>query len=403
MDTLFVFSHLRWDFVYQRPQQLMSRLAQHYRIFFIEEPLFATGAKARWQANDVLPQLTVWRQPATAALATAPMKPAKAGKDAKGAKDGNTVTPATRRSCWHRCESMRELLAGLVRRHPRHLAWLYTPMALLALASLDPDVVVYDCMDELSAFLNPPPGLIAQEQALFERADLVFAGGPSLYAAKRRFHRNVHCFPSSVDVTHFRQALDRNIAHAEHRRLPGPKLGFFGVLDERFDAALVTALADAEPDWQIVLVGPVAKIDPSRLPQRPNIHYTGQQPYAALPAFLASWDVCLLPFALNEATRFISPTKSLEYMAAELPIVSTAVPDVVDQHADVIAIAQSHEEFIAHCRRALALSDDARQRMIRGMRAKLAATSWDATADAMWRLLRPFSRARADVELGGAG
>ncbi len=410
MDTLFVFSHLRWDFVYQRPQQLMSRLAQHYRIFFIEEPLFAKGASAVWQASEVLPQLTVWLQPATAALAAAPMKPSRSARAARSAKSGDAAmaaqsvsTPAIRRSCWHNCGPMRELLVGLVRRHPRHLAWLYTPMALPALASLDPHAVVYDCMDELSAFLNPPPGLIAQEQALFERADLVFAGGPSLYAAKRRFHRNVHCFPSSVDVTHFRQALDRNIAHPDHRRLSGPKLGFFGVLDERFDATLVTALADAEPDWQIVLVGPVAKIDPDRLPQQPNIHYTGQQPYAALPAFLASWDVCLLPFALNAATRFISPTKSLEYMAAELPIVSTAVPDVVDQHADVIAIAQSHEEFIAHCRRALALSDDARQRMIRRMRAKLAATSWDATAEAMWRLLRPFHRARTPVELGGAG
>ncbi len=376
MDTLFVFSHLRWDFVFQRPQQLMSRLARHYRIFFIEEPEAGSAAGVAWQASHPLPQLCV-------------LKPQLPPESASGR--------------WHGSAPLREALARLARRHPRHLAWLYTPMAMPLLSALTPDAVVYDCMDELSAFLHSPPDLLAQEQALFARADIVFAGGPSLFEAKRRFHRNVHCFPSSVDVAHFRQALDRNIAYPAYRRLPGPKLGFFGVLDERFDGALVAAVADLEPSWQIVLAGPVAKIDPATLPRRPNIHYAGQQPYAALPAFLASWDVCLLPFALNDATRFISPTKSLEYMAAELPVVSTAVPDVVGQHADVIAIAHSPAEFAERCRQALAMPADERQRMVRRMRAKLAATSWDATADAMRRLLHALARERSGVELDGAG
>ncbi len=382
MQTLFVFSHLCWDFVFQRPQQLMSRLARHYRIFFIEEPLAGGDSDRAWQSSQPLPQLTVLRRPSPS-----PAPP---------------VT-APQRSGWHDSASLRELLHGLARSHPRHLAWLYTPTALPLLDALDPEAIVYDCMDELSAFLHPPPDLAAQEQLLFACADLVFAGGPSLYASKRRFHPDVHCFPSSVDVAHFRQALDRNIAHPDFRSLTGPVLGFFGVLDERFDIELVAALADSEPSWQIVLVGPVAKIDPARLPRRPNIHYTGQQPYAMLPAFLASWDLCLLPFALNDATRFISPTKSLEYMAAELPVVSTAVPDVVSQHADVIAIARTPGEFIERCREALALPADERQRMIRRMRAKLAATSWDATVEAMHRLLHGLGTRRADVDLGGAG
>ncbi len=376
METLFVFSHLRWDFVFQRPQQLMSRLARHYRIFFIEEPMHSIQSPSEWQSSEPLPQLTVWRQKL---------------QDDSGKRG------------WQHSPALCELLATLSTRHPRHLAWLYTPMATPLLDVLDPLAVVYDCMDELSAFLDPPPGLLAQEQALFDRADLVFAGGPSLYKAKRRFHRNVHCFPSSVDVAHFRQALDRNIAHPTCRSMPGPKLGFFGVLDERLDLELIAALADSEPSWQLILVGPVAKIAPDDLPRRPNIHYPGQQPYTALPAYLASWDLCLLPFALNDATRFISPTKSLEYMAAELPVVGTAVPDVVGQHGDVIAIAHSHTEFIQHCRRALKLSAAERQRMIRRMRIKLAATSWDATADAMRRLLHPLQAARTGIELGGAG
>ena len=354
----------------------MSRLARHYRIFFIEEPVAGRCGDAAWQASEPLPQLTVLR----------PQRP-----------------PGASAGLWHDSGPLRDALAGLARRHPRHLAWLYTPMAMPLLAALDPDVVVYDCMDELSAFLHSPPDLIEQEQALFARADLVFAGGPSLFEAKRRFHRHVHCFPSSVDVAHFRQALDRNIAHPAYSRLPGPKLGFFGVLDERFDGELVAAVADREPSWQFVLAGPVAKIDPAALPRRPNIHYAGQQPYAALPALLACWDVCLLPFALNDATRFISPTKSLEYMAAELPVVSTAVPDVVGQHADVIAIAGTPGEFADRCRQALAMPAADRQRMIRRMRAKLAATSWDATAEAMRLLLRAPVRERQGVELDGAG
>ncbi len=376
MEALFVFSHLRWDFVFQRPQQLMSRLARHYRIFFIEEPVTGRHADTVWQASDPLPQLTVLR----------PQLP-------PGASAGR----------WHVSGPMLETLARLARAYPRHLAWLYTPMAMPLLTALDPSGVVYDCMDELSAFLHSPPDLLEQEQALFARADRVFAGGPSLFEAKRHFHRHVYCFPSSVDVTHFRQALDRNIAHPAYRRLPGPKLGFFGVLDERFDGELVAAVADREPNWQIVLAGPVAKIDPASLPRRPNIHYAGQQPYAALPALLACWDVCLLPFALNEATRFISPTKSLEYMAAELPVVSTAVPDVVSQHADVIAIVHSPAEFADRCRQALALPAAERQRMLRRMRAKLAATSWDATAEAMRQLLCSLTSERARAELGDAG
>lgn len=437
MQTLFVFSHLSWDFVFQRPQQLMSRLARHYRIFFIEEPPPGTEHEQDWQLCQPLLQLTVLRQPAasSAASSAAPSAPSAAPSVAASsttpssmrspASMGSTASPSSlsspaspllaspvslsaspsrpRSSGWLHTGALRERLAELAGRHPHHLAWLHTPGALPLLDALDPETIVYDCMDELSAFLDPPPGLLAQEQSLFAHADLVFAGGPSLYAAKRCFHPHVYCFPSSVDVTHFRQSLDRNIAHPAFRALPGPKLGFFGVLDERFDGELVAALADSEPTWQLVLVGPVAKIDPSQLPRRSNIHYTGQQPYAALPSFLASWDVCLLPFALNDATRFISPTKSLEYMAAELPVVSTAVPDVVSQHADVIAIAHTPDEFISHCRQALAQPAGERQRLIRRMREKLAITSWDATTDAMRRLLREHGRTRAGIDLGGAG
>jgi UDP-galactopyranose mutase len=267
------------------------------------------------------------------------------------------------------------------------IAWLYTPMALPLARRLDPALVVYDCMDELSLFAGAPPELVAREEELLQLADVVFTGGPSLYRAKRGRHPNVHCFTSSVDAEHFGRARagrpDAPDEPADQRDLPHPRLGYYGVIDERLDLPLLAALADAHPAWQLVLVGPVVKIDPAALPRRANIHYTGQRRYDELPAYLAGWDVCLLPFALNESTRFISPTKTLEYMAAERPIVSTPITDVAEPYGNIVYLGDTPEAFIRACERALA--SDAAERERRGslMRGVLARTSWDATVAAM--------------------
>jgi UDP-galactopyranose mutase len=366
MPTIVVFCHLRWDFVYQRPQQLMARLAQHYRILFIEEPVHAAGP-AYFEQSSPVPNVTVCR-PHTSSQAA-------------GFHDDQIAL-------------LQPLLAKLVGGGERPIAWFYTPMALPLLQELDPALVVYDCMDELAAFKNPPKQLLQRETALLNLADLVFAGGPSLYQARRERNAHVHCFPSSVDVRHFEQALDRRCSHQLQQAIPHPRLGFYGVIDERFDSALTAALADAHPEWQLVLVGPVLKIDPARLPRRPNIHYLGQQQYADLPALLAGWDVCLLPFALNEATRYISPTKVLEYMAAELPIVSTRIADVAQPYGHVVVIADDADGFMAACEAALALHGEARARMRAAMRAIVARTSWEQTVDAMHALIAQAPRRR---------
>jgi glycosyltransferase involved in cell wall biosynthesis len=359
MRTIIVFSHLRWDFVFQRPQHLLSRLAEHYRIIFFEEPVFQQGEPVL-NVSTPAPNLMVCR-PATSV-------------DAPGFHDDHLPF-------------LREMVRELGEEHSDPIVWFYTPMALPLLDELEPSLVVFDCMDELSAFKNPPPQLVQREEALLKRADIVFTGGPSLYNAKKHRHPNVHCFPSSVDIEHFRQALARDAGYPPQRAIPGPRLGFYGVIDERFDMELAARLAASRPDWHIVLVGPVVKIDPRTLPQAPNIHYMGQQAYEALPRFLAGWDVCLMPFAMNESTRFISPTKSLEYMAAELPIVSTPVKDVVDMHSDVVQIADTPSAFIAACERALRMQDDERQLMVCRMREKLSRTSWSATAARMRELI----------------
>lgn len=359
MPTIVVFCHLRWDFVYQRPQQLLSRLARHYRILFVEEPVFDPGAPFMEQSSPA-PDVTVCRA----------HTPIHAG----GFHDDQIPL-------------LRPLLAALLPAGEQPIVWFYTPMALPLLQELHPGLVVYDCMDELAAFRNPPKQLLQRESALLNLADLVFAGGPSLYEAKRARHANAHCFPSSVDVRHFEQARARGNSHPAQAHIGRPRLGFYGVIDERFDIELTAATADAHPEWQIVLVGPVLKIDPAGLPRRPNIHYLGQQSYDSLPQFLAGWDVCLLPFALNEATRFISPTKVLEYMAAELPSVSTPIADVAQPYGHVVAIADGAAQFIAACEAALGMAPAPAAALRHSMRGIVAGTSWDVTADSMRALL----------------
>ena len=364
---LICFSHLRWNFVYQRPQHLLSRLAAKRPVFFIEEPELDLAGPVRWEQSDPQPNLTVLR-------ARTPIR-------APGFHPDQIAV-------------LKPLMADLANElgDSSVLAWLYTPMALPLAQGLDPDALVYDCMDELSLFLHAPPELLSHEAALLQQADVMFTGGPSLYRAKQARHHNVHCFPSSVDADHFRRAKPSTTgapgAEAEDQAsIPHPRLGFFGVIDERLDLPLIDAVAAVRPEWQVVLVGPVVKIDPATLPRRPNIHYLGQRSYDELPSYLAGWDVCLLPFARNDSTRFISPTKTLEYMAAELPIVSTPITDVAEAYGDIVYLGGTTDEFLAAC--GAALASDARERNRRAtlMRKVLAGTSWEVTVSAMEELL----------------
>jgi UDP-galactopyranose mutase len=357
MPTLIVFSHLRWDFVFQRPQHLLSRLARRWNILFVEEPVLGQSDCA--EILTPAPRVRVLRPHTTV--------------QAPGFHD-------------EQMQAVAALLSRQLRRDgiDDYVVWFYTPMAVPLLDGLEPRAIVYDCMDELSAFANAPAQLLLREATLLRVANVVFTGGPSLYESKRHLHPAVHCFPSSVDVAHFSLGRNALCAHPALAALPRPRLGFFGVIDERFDAPLVAELARQRPDWQICLVGPVVKIDPATLPRAENIHYFPQQAYEALPSFLAGWDVCLLPFARNQATRFISPTKTLEYLAADKPVVSTPIADVASLYGEVVSIAGDAEAFIAACESALAAPAAAR---IERARRLLATTSWDVTAQHIADLL----------------
>lgn len=360
-SDLLCFSHLRWDFVFQRPQHLLTRANRQTRVFFIEEPIFKEPTET--------PRMEIRRVGERLFVAT-PHLPGGLSHEAV--------------MSWQR-----ELLDLLIdeRRITEFTAWYYTPMALQFSDHLTPALTVYDCMDELSAFRGAPPALLDWEKTLLSQADLVFTGGQSLYEAKRNRHARVHAFPSSIDWKHFAQARHCPEAPADQAEIPGPKLGFFGVLDERFDAELLGEVAARRPDWHFVLLGPVVKIDPASLPQAANVHYLGMKSYDELPRYVAHWDVALLPFALNESTRFISPTKTPEYLAAGLPVVSTPIRDVVRPYGDegLVHIASTAEEFELSIEQALETRNCPKRL---GTADKfLARNSWDKTWDSMRRLM----------------
>jgi glycosyltransferase involved in cell wall biosynthesis len=289
---------------------------------------------------------------------------------------------------------LQRLLGARLSQQPIDVCWLYTPMALPLVDDLDVGCLVYDCMDELSAFKDAPRQLRQRESALMRRADVVLAGGPSLFESRRLRHPNVYCVPSSVEPEHYSPARLRDdpagaqAAQALQGHIAGPRLGFFGVIDERMDLQLVERLARARPQWQLVMVGPVVKIDRDALPSSPNIHWLGMQPYALLPHLLAGWDVALMPFALNEATRFISPTKTLEYLAGEKPVVSTPIADVIGLYGHAVEIARSADEFGAACERVLAEDARAAEKRLHTTLATVATQSWEHSAQSVATLLQ---------------
>ena len=355
-------SHLRWDWVYQRPQHVLGRLAAAWPVLFEEEPTLDD----RPPGLDVIPAapgVTVLR----------PHRPAGVDFDLGGLVERYAAMAAAGRP--------------LIR-------WFYSPTFAAYGDRLGPgQTVVFDCMDELAAFNAAPPGLREAEARLLARADVVFTGGRSLHEAKRGRNPNVHCFPSAVDSAHFARALDPDQpVPADVANLPKPVFGYYGAVDERLDYGLVAALADAAPGGSVVLVGPTIKVDPAALPTRPNLHYLGQRPYDDLPGYLKAFDVCLMPWALNEATRAISPTKTLEYMAGGRPIVSTAVRDVVDDHGDLVDVAGSPAEFAAMCLAAVGRRDDPR---LAAGRRRAASSGWDAVVGRMRGLIEAAMAAPA--------
>ncbi len=353
MKDLVVFSHLRWDFVFQRPQHILSRLSETYRVTFIEEELYGEGPDGY---TDYLaaPGVRVFRPHLQ--------------------KDHEADIIQRKRAI---VDQVIEAV-GI----NDFIAWYYTPMAYAFTRHLAPEMVIYDCMDELSAFLFSPPDLLENEVALLQAADIVFTGGYSLYEAKKDKHPAVYCMPSSIDKDHFGKARQAGPEPGDQAGIPKPRIGFFGVIDERFDIELIRETAERKPDWHLVIIGPVVKINPADLPRNANIHYLGSKSYGELPDYIRCWQIAMLPFAINEATKFISPTKTPEYLAAGKPVISTPVKDVVRTYGDkgLAAIVANTDEFIREGEKLLTMDDP---QWLEKVDQFLAAMSWDELVKSM--------------------
>jgi UDP-galactopyranose mutase len=367
---LLVFSHLRWDFVFQRPQHLLSRHAKHRRVFYFEEPVFGMTE---------LPRLHL-RETSENVLVIIPYLP-------------SDIAPSKIEA------AMTDLVDELIYEEELidYTLWYYTPMALAFTRHLEPRATIFDCMDELSLFKDAPEALVTMEGELLKKADVVFTGGQSLYEAKKHIHHNIHPFPSSIDFHHFAKARQRLVEPDDQITIPHPKIGFYGVIDERLNIDLLMNIADLRPDYHFIIIGPVVKIDPRTLPRRKNIHYLGKKDYHILPLYVSSWECAIMPFALNEATRFISPTKTPEFLAAGKSVVSTSIRDVVYPylHRKLIQIADTPDEFVAAID--IALEDRKNPEWLDRVDHYLGDNSWDNTFEKMAemeiRITRPKARA----------
>lgn len=367
-------SHLRWDFVWQRPQHLFSRFAKHRDVLFVEEPRFL---------DDITRPTLDHRTPLDRLHRLVPRLPSSF-------RESESAIQMAVRSLMQALVAPRGALAE---QFDHAIQWFYTPMIAPAmLGAFQEAAVVYDCMDDLTQFRFAPKELAQRERYLLARTDVVFAGDRTLAEAKQRYHDHVHYFGCGVDAEHFAAAMSEDtMIPAALTGLAGAILGYVGVVDERLDYALIAHLAEQLPDATLVLVGPIVTVDPRDLPRRRNIQYLGQQPYGQLPAFLKRFDVCLMPFALNTATEHLNPTKTLEYLAAGKPVVSTPIADMVRHFSQDVAIAESAGEYVEAVRQAAQAPDIERRR--RGL-VRARGASWEAITLEMSRLMDEAVRRR---------
>lgn len=346
---LVCFSHLRWNFVRQRPHHLMTRFADNHKVYFVEEAI----------SDADTPRLEVLK-PADNLWVLVPHVCAGTGLEESIAKQ-------------------KELLAAFFIEHDiiQYFFWYYSPLALAISDHFNPALVVYDCMDELNAFRYTSQLVKDQERELLRKADVVLTAGYSVYEAKKNRHPDVHVFPSGIDLEHFHQARVYAADPPDQQRIPHPRIGYFGVIDERMDLRLIEGIATRKPGWHIVMVGPVAKISYESLPKLPNIHYLGKKSYSDLPGYIAGWDIAMVPFAHNESTRYISPTKTPEYLAAGKPVISTPVIDVLRQYGKtgLVNIAGTPEEFVRVA--SLELENGDRDEWLEQVDDLLSQNSWD--------------------------
>lgn len=360
MKNILCFSHLRWNFVYQRPQHLLTRFAKENNVYYFEEP-----------------------------------KPGLSDFYEIDLQDGVSIIQTfLSDDAENRNQRLEKIVHKVLEDQniKTYSCWYYTPMALEYTSTLKPKIIIYDSMDELSAFRFAPPQLLSLEDELFQKADLVFTGGHTLYQAKKHRHHNIYPFPSSIDKHHFKAARYNTVDADDQKHIPNPRFGFFGVIDERFDIELLREVSAKRPDWQFVIIGPVVKINEEDLPRAENIHYLGSKKYSELPNYISHWDIAMVMFAINESTEFISPTKTPEYLAAGLPVISTPIKDVIKPYGEnnLVYIADNAETFIVYAEEEL--QKDSKKEWLKKVDEFLADESWDNTFEKMNLLINDVKK-----------
>ena len=353
--NMVVFCHLRWGFVYQRPQHLISRLSKHYKILFVEEPIPFENED---EENEYLLEVVNHNL--------------------------HVLKPKVRN-----IEGIKDVIKPLLKNSSLEIGWFYSASFSPLLTDFKFETVVYDCMDELTLFKGAPQELITQEKFLLSEAHVVFTGGKSLFESKNKAHKNAHCFPSSVDRKHFEQAKEEIMIPDDIKNIRKPVVGYFGVIDERIDLDLLKRTAQLQPEMGFVMIGPLAKIREEDLPREKNIYYLGMKSYRQLPNYLKAFDIAMMPFALNDATKFISPTKTLEYMAAGKPIVSTAIKDVQRDYSHCISIIDTAENFSQTLEELWKIHQPD---VSENYNEILEKTSWDATAGKMLNQIKSLTK-----------
>lgn len=284
--------------------------------------------------------------------------------------------------------SVRRALAGMGNPAPP-LLWVYTPTIARYLPQLRRSGLVYHCVDRWWAFEEYDPAeMRACHEILCREADHVFASAKALEDDCRQFTNRVTYLPHGVQWEHFRTAV--TAAPPRPADLPASEsvVGFVGMIDTWVDQDLLVALARRIAPAQVVLVGH-ARVDTSRLEAEPNIHLLGRKPFAELPAYLAAFDVALIPFAMNELTTAVNPIKLREYLSAGVPVVTTALPEIVPfadrPGTDVVA---DRAGFMAAVAARLASPTAAAQRL--AISDAMAGESWEGRIAVMLETIGPM-------------
>ena len=351
--------------LWQRPQQIAVRLAKSYSILYFWPRYASDLARRRGNSQQVEPESAL-----SVRLVSPLLLPFERAIPAACRTNLGTVKSIISHRLWAEGFATAPIL------------WFYAPRFAPLLDSLEHSAVVYDIMDEHSAFSFARRDMRELEARLLRDADLVFAGTNTLAERKREFAPQVRYLPCGVEFEHFSAAAAKNL-HVPPvlSGVSGPVIGYFGAVDDRLDFDMLLAAAMRHPDWTILLAGPwLATKSRAEVQSQPNILMPGLVPYAELPAYLARFDVAVLPFVLNELTMHIHPTKVLEYLASRTPVVSTPIPDVVKFYSGIVKIASTPDEFIAAVENLLNTPDaDAVERGYQMARA----SSWDALVESM--------------------